>query len=90
MDNNSIKELYNEGIFDWIFGGKKKKTAFISNYVDQLMSLYRELDKVKEDYPQKSRRIRGNLRAAMADLQDLKVSIEHGVTEKQSFISDKD
>jgi regulator of replication initiation timing len=89
-DEDDIKQLYNEGMFDWMFGGRKKKTAFLSNYSDQLMKLYRELDRLKEDYPQKVRRIRSNIRTAMTDLQDLKISIEHGVVEKEHFISDKE
>jgi hypothetical protein len=89
-DDKSIKSLYTEGMFDWLFGGGKRKTAFLSNYADQLMKLYRDLDRLKDQYPQKVRRIRSNIRTAMTDIQDLKISIEHGVTEKERFIYDKD
>lgn len=89
MPDDNLKHLYSEGMFDWLFKRKSQQTAFLSNHYSEMMKLYRDLDRLKGEYPIKVRRIRNNLRTAMTDIQDLKIAIEHGVGEQGHFIDNK-
>lgn len=87
-----LEELIEEGIMDWLFsrwrrggrwkGGGGASGGELQDLQKTLQAMYGSMGPLQKSFPQATRRIRGNIRRIMVDLENINMLISKGVDEK--------
>lgn len=88
------ESIFEEGIMDRLFSRWRKNGAWkgnnlsgkdssaIGEFIRSLETIHKAVGQLQQQFPRKSKLIRGNLIRIIRDLEDLSISIERGRSEK--------